>query len=96
MRYYVYILSNKYCNVLYTGVTSNLMRRVYEHKNHLDPDSFASKYNVTRLVYFEETSDVKAAIEREKQIKGWNRNRKTSLIMEKNPNWIDLYHQMLR
>ena len=96
MRYYVYILSNKYCNVLYTGVTSNLLRRVYEHKNHLDPDSFTSKYNVTRLVYFEETTDVKAAIEREKQIKGWNRNRKTSLIMEKNPNWIDLYHQMLR
>ena len=96
MRYYVYILSNKYCNVLYTGVTSDLLRRVYEHKNHLDPDSFTSKYNVTRLVYFEETTDVKAAIEREKQIKGWNRNRKTSLIMEKNPNWIDVYHQMLR
>ena len=96
MRYYVYILSNKYCNVLYTGVTSDLLRRVYEHKNHLDPDSFTSKYNVTRLVYFEETSDVKAAIEREKQIKSWNRNRKTSLIMEKNPQWIDLYHQILR
>ena len=92
----MYILSNKYCNVLYTGITSDLMRRIYEHKNHLDPDSFTSKYNVTRLVYFEETSDVKAAIEREKQIKGWNRNRKTSLIMEKNPNWIDLYHQILR
>ena len=92
----MYILSNKYCNVLYTGVTSDLLRRVYEHKNHLDPDSFTSKYNVTRLVYFEETSDVKAAIEREKQIKSWNRNRKTALIMEKNPQWIDLYHQMLR
>ena len=96
MRYYVYILSNKYCNVLYTGVTSNLLRRVYEHKNHLDPDSFTSKYNVTRLVYYEETTDVKVAIEREKQIKGWNRNRKTSLIMERNPKWIDLYHQILR
>ena len=82
--------------MLYTGVTSNLMRRVYEHKNHLDPDSFTSKYNVTRLVYFEETSDIKAAIEREKQIKSWNRNRKTSLIMEKNPQWIDLYNQILR
>ena len=96
MRYYVYILSNKYCNVLYTGVTSDLLRRVYEHKNHLDPDSFTSKYNVTRLVYFEETSDVKAAIERDKQIKSWNRNRKTSLIMEKKPQWIDLYNQILR
>ena len=96
MRYYVYILSNKYCNVLYTGVTSDLLRRVYEHKNHLDQDSFTSKYNVTRLVYFEETSDVKAAIEREKQKKSWNRNRKTALIMEKNPQWIDLYNQILR
>ena len=96
MRYYVYILSNKYCNVLYTGVTSDLLRRVYEHKNHLDPDSFTSKYNVTRLVYFEETSDIKAAIEREKQIKSWNRNRKTALIMGKNPQWIDLYNQLLR
>ena len=96
MRYYVYILSNKYCNVLYTGVTSDLLRRVYEHKNHLDPDSFTSKYNVTRLVYFEETSDIKAAIEREKQIKSWNRNRKISLIMERNPQWIDLYNQILR
>lgn len=96
MRYYVYILSNKYCNVLYTGVTSDLPRRVYEHKNHLDPDSFTSKYNVTRLVYFEETSDVKAAIEREKQIKSWNRNRKTALIMDKNPQWIDLYNQILQ
>ena len=92
----MYILSNKYCNVLYTGVTSDLLRRVYEHKNHLDPDSFTSKYNVTRLVYFEETSDIKAAIEREKQIKSWNRNRKTSLIMERNPQWIDLYNQILR
>ena len=96
MRYYVYILSNKYCNVLYTGVTSDLVKRIYEHKNHLDPDGFTSKYNVTKLVYFEETSDIKAAIEREKQIKSWNRNRKTSLIMERNPNWIDLYHQILR
>ena len=95
MRYYVYILSNKYCNVLYVGVTSDLLRRVYEHKNHLDKDSFTSKYNVTRLVYFEETSDVKAAIEREKQIKSWNRDRKTTLIMEINPKWVDLYPRLL-
>jgi len=95
MRYYVYILTNKYCTVLYTGVTRDLVRRVYEHKNHLEKDSFTSKYNVTKLVYFEETSDVRAAIEREKQIKSWNRNRKTSLIMEKNPNWEDLYPKIL-
>ena len=95
MKYYVYILTNKYCTVLYTGVTSNLVQRIYEHKNHLDKDSFTAKYNVTRLVYFEETSDVRAAIEREKQIKGWNRDRKTSLIMEMNPKWEDLYSRIL-
>ena len=95
MRYYVYILTNKYCTVLYTGVTNDLIRRVYEHKNHLIKDSFTSKYNVDRLVYFEETSDVRAAIEREKQIKSWKRDRKTSLIMEKNPKWMDLYPRLL-
>ena len=95
MRYYVYILSNKYCNVLYVGVTSDLLRRVYEHKNHLDKESFTSKYNVTRLVYFEEISDVRAAIEREKQIKSWSRDRKTTLIMEMNPKWVDLYPRLL-
>jgi len=96
MNYYVYILTNKYCTVLYTGVTRDLVRRVYEHKNHLDKDSFTAKYNVTRLVYFETTTDVRAAIEREKQIKSWSRDRKTSLIMSKNPKWIDLYNQILR
>ena len=95
MGYYVYILTNKNCNVLYTGVTGNLIRRVWEHKNHADKDSFTSKYNVTRLVYFEETNDVRAAIEREKQIKSWKRERKTSLIMEKNPGWTDLYPKLL-
>ena len=94
MKYYVYILTNKYSNVLYVGVTKGLVRRVYEHKNHLDKDSFTSKYNVTKLVYFEETSDVRAAIEREKQIKSWSRNRKTDMIFEKNPNWVDLYSQI--
>ena len=82
--------------MLYTGVTSDLLGRVYQHKNHLDKDSFTAKYNVTRLVYFEETSDVKAALEREKQIKSWKRERKTSLIMEMNPRWEDLYEQMIR
>ena len=76
MEYYVYILSNHLNTVIYTGVTRDLVRRVYEHKHHLDPDSFTAKYDVTKLVYYESTSDVKAAIEREKQIKGWNRKRK--------------------
>ena len=95
MNYYVYILTNKYGTVLYTGVTGNLVRRVYEHKNHIDKDSFTAKYNVTKLVYFEQTTDVKAAIEREKQIKSWSRDRKTSLIFEMNPKWVDLYNQIL-
>ena len=95
MKYYVYVLTNKFCTVLYTGVTNDLVRRVYEHKNHLDKDSFTSRYNVTRLVYFEETTDIKSAIEREKQIKGWNRERKNSLIMSVNPKWVDLYPRLL-
>ena len=76
-------------------MTSNLVKRVYEHKNHLDKDSFTAKYKVERLVYFEETSDVRAAIEREKQIKSWNRDRKTSLIMRMNPKWMDLYPKII-
>ena len=95
MNYYVYILTNKHGTVLYTGVTSDLIRRVYEHKNHVDKNSFTAKYKVTKLVYFEQTTDVKAAIEREKQIKGWSRDRKKTLIFEMNPEWEDLYNQIL-
>ncbi|MBE7002602.1 MAG: GIY-YIG nuclease family protein [Ruminococcaceae bacterium] len=95
MNYYVYILTNKYGTVLYTGVTKDLVKRVYEHKNHLDKDSFTAKYKVNKLVYFEQTTDVKSAIEREKQIKSWSRDRKISLIFEMNPNWVDLYNQIL-
>lgn len=96
MKYYVYILTNKYGTVLYTGVTNDLIRRVYEHKNHLIKESFTSKYNVTRLVYFEETSDVRVAIEREKQIKSWSREKKTALIMGMNPKWSDLYNRIIK
>ena len=95
MTYYVYILTNKNKTVLYTGVTRDLVRRVYEHKTHADPNSFTAKYKIDRLVYFEETSDVEAAIEREKQIKSWSRDRKTDLIFENNPNWVDLYNRIL-
>ena len=76
MQYYVYILTNTHRSVVYTGVTNDLIRRVYEHKNHLDKGSFTAQYNIEKLVYFEVSSDVKAAIEREKQLKGWNRKRK--------------------
>ena len=93
--YYVYILTNKHHTVLYTGVTNNLVRRVYEHKNHLDKNSFTAKYKVDKLVYFEETPDVRAAIEREKQIKSWSRDKKTTLIFESNPHWVELYNQIL-
>jgi putative endonuclease len=75
--------------VLYIGVTSDLERRVYEHKNHLLP-GFTDKYKVDRLVYFEATDDVTAAIAREKQLKGWRRARKMELIAERNPYWQDL------
>ena len=95
MSYYVYILTNKNHTVLYTGVTRDLIRRIYEHKNNADPNGFTAKYKVHKLVYFEETSDVKAAIEREKQIKSWSRDRKTDLIFQANPHRVDLYSRIL-
>ena len=95
MQYYIYILTNAYRTVIYTGVTNDLVRRVYEHKHHLDRNSFTSQYNVDYLVYFESTSDAHSAIEREKQIKSWNRKRKNKLIESKNPQWLDLYPSIL-
>ncbi len=95
MQYYVYILANATNVALYIGATSNLLRRVYQHKNHLDPDSFTAKYNIHKLVYFEETTDVRAALEREKQLKGWRRSKKNALIETVNPNWNDLYPMIL-
>ena len=91
MQYYVYILTNTNHTVLYTGVTNDLIRRMYEHKNHLDKGSFTAQYNVEKLVYYEIASDIEAAIAREKQIKGWSRKRKNKQIDSRNPNWIDLY-----
>jgi len=86
--YYVYIMTNK-SRTLYTGVTNNLERRVYEHKHKLIP-GFTSKYNITKLVYYEETDNINVAIAREKQIKGWLRARKIALIESENPKWKDL------
>ena len=96
MEYYVYILTNKMNTAIYTGVTRDLVRRVYEHKHHMDSSSYTAKYGVTKLVYFESTSDVNAAIEREKQIKSWNRKRKNKLVESKNPLWVELYDSILR
>ena len=87
--YYVYIMSNWNNNVVYIGFTNNLERRVYEHKNKLI-DGFTKKFNVTKLVYFEYTNDVKVAIEREKQLKSWRREKKNHLIETSNPQWNDL------
>ena len=87
--YYVYILSTLNNKVLYTGVTNNLERRLYEHKNGL-MEGFTKKYHVHKLVYFDTSPDINAAIAREKQIKGWTRAKKVTLIEERNPNWIDL------
>ena len=95
MAYYVYMMTNKYHNVLYTGVTNDLIRRVYEHRNHLIKDSFTAKYHITKLVYFETTEDVRSAIEREKQIKSWNRKRKDALVNNQNPTWEDQYPMIL-
>jgi len=81
--------------VLYTGVTNDLPRRVYEHKTHADPKSFTAKYKITKLVYYEYTSDVRVALEREKQIKSWNRKAKENLINKKNPSWEDLYSSII-
>ena len=95
MQYYVYILTNNHNTVLYTGVTNDLKRRMYEHKNHLDKGSFTAQYNIEKLVYYEISTDPYSSIEREKQIKGWNRKRKNKLIESKNQNWDDLYKAIL-
>jgi len=87
-QYYVYIMTNK-SGTLYTGVTDDLVRRLYEHKNKL-VRGFTERYNITRLVYYETTDDVEAAIQRERQIKGWLRRRKVDLIEAVNPGWRDL------
>ena len=95
MNYYVYILSNTHKNVIYVGITNDLVKRIYEHKSHLDKHSFTARYNVENLVYYEVTTNVEAAIEREKQIKSWNRKRKNQLIESMNPDWVDLYNSIL-
>ncbi len=87
-NYYVYILTNK-SKTLYIGVTNNLERRIFEHKNKLI-DGFSKKYNLTRLVYFEVLNSIEDAIKREKQLKNWHRQWKINLIEEHNKGWKDL------
>jgi putative endonuclease len=89
--FFVYIAVNHYNNVMYVGVTNDLVRRMYEHKNGLT-DGFTKRYNITKLVYFEQTIDVMSAISREKEIKKWRREKKDQLVESVNPEWIDLGH----
>lgn len=93
-QYYIYILTNKYNTVLYIGVTNNLERRVYEHKNKLT-DGFTKKYNVEKLVYYEIFEDPESAIKREKTMKNLLRKKKIELIKVKNPLFKDLYQEIL-
>ena len=94
INYYVYIMANSTNVAIYTGVTNNLLRRVYEHKNNLSPNSFTAKYNIHKLVYFESTTDIYSAIEREKQIKGHSRKWKNELINSTNRKWEDLFFKL--
>ena len=92
-QYYVYVMTNKNNTVLYTGMTNNLIRRVYEHKEKII-DGFTKKYNCTKLVYYEIFNDPYNAIAREKQIKAGSRKKKIELINSMNPNWKDLYDDL--
>ncbi len=91
--YYVYILASERNGTLYIGVTNDLIKRVYQHKNNLI-EGFTEKYSVHKLVYYEETNDINSAIKREKHLKKWNRKWKLELIENVNPNWKDLYETL--
>ena len=93
-RGWVYLLSNQRNNVLYTGVTSDLVKRVYEHRKKV-VEGFTKKYNVNKLVYYEGFDEIIEAITREKQIKGWLRRKKINLIESMNPEWKDLYEDII-
>ncbi len=93
MQSFVYILTNKSHTTLYIGITNNLIRRVYEHKQKVQ-EGFSKKYKVDKLVYYEQFTDIAYAIEREKQLKRWNRSWKEHLIKQLNPHWKDLYNEI--
>jgi len=87
--YYVYILTNKTGKTMYVGVTNDLVRRIHEHKSELTADAFTKRYHVNKLVYYEEYSEVNDAIAREKELKGWTREKKNALVKTKNPSLND-------
>ena len=93
--HYTYMLTNRHNTVLYIGVTNNLVRRTYEHRNKL-LEGFTKRYNLTKLVYFEAAEDIRGAIAREKQLKGWTRAKKERLIATMNPQWNDLWPMITR
>lgn len=95
MPYYVYIMTDEFNSVLYTGVTNDLIRRVYEHKNEL-LKGFTKRYRATKLVYYEALEDARTSIEREKQIKAGSRKKKIELIKSMNPQWRDLYKDLVQ
>jgi len=90
---YIYFMSNRYNKVLYVGITSYLIKRVWEHKNKV-VDGFTKRYNLYKLVYYEIYDDIETAINREKQIKSWSRRKKAELINALNPSWDDLYEKL--
>jgi len=92
--YYVYILASKRNGTLYIGVTNNLERRLYEHRNNL-LEGFTNKYNVHHLVYYEDVNDIQSALQREKQLKRWDRRWKIELIEKVNPEWRDLANDFI-
>ena len=91
---FVYILTNRTNDTLYVGMTNHLLRRIYEHKEHVLPTSHTTKYNQTKLVYYEVFDNILAAIAREKQLKKWNHELKRMLITKFNPHWADLYNEI--
>ena len=90
---YIYFMSNRYNKVLYVGITSDLIKRIWEHKNKV-VDGFTKRYNLYKLVYYEIYDDIETAINREKQIKSWSRRKKAELINALNPSWDDLYEKL--
>ncbi len=94
-NYYIYILSNWNNRVIYIGMTNDLERRIYEHKNKIF-EGFSKKYNINKLIYYEFTNDVNAAIRREKEIKKWRREKKNKLIESMNPEWRDLVEKLIK
>ena len=93
--YYIYIITDQSNKVIYTGVTGNLIKRIFEHKNKL-VNGFTKKYNIAKLVYYEQFSDPENAIKREKQIKNWHREWKINLIKDFNPDFKDLYSEIIK